>query len=81
MEWIDIIDKSKNCIIKADLSILAPYYTPEQVQKIIDDKDVKTLCKVTNEKLQNRSKGRKLIYISGNPDELIDAHFSIDLVA
>lgn len=79
MKWDEIKDQSGKCIIKADLSIVAELYTPEQVQEIIDKQSVRSFYDLVNPKLQNRSKGRALIYISGNPDEIIDHHFSMEL--
>jgi hypothetical protein len=79
VKWNEINDQSGKCIIKADLSITADFYTPEQVQTIIDEQGVRSFYELVNPKLQNRSKGRALMYISGNPDELIDHYFSMEL--
>lgn len=80
MNWDEVKDKSGKCKIIADLSILKDFYTPTSAQKIIDKEGAKAFYKAANEKIVEKSVGRKLSYIRGNPDMLIDIHYSINLV-
>ncbi|MCA0228387.1 hypothetical protein LCH21_02960 [Patescibacteria group bacterium] len=80
MNWNEIKDKSGKCKIIADLSILKDSYTPTSAQDIIDKKGVEAFYKDASKKIPEKSVGRKLGYIRGNPDMLIDVHYSINLI-
>ncbi len=80
MNWNDVKDKSGTCNISADLSIVKEFYTPESAQKIIDERGARAFCEEANKKIGDKSIGRKLSYILGKPDMLIDIHYSINLV-
>jgi len=80
MNWNEIKDKSDKCKIIADLSILKDFYTPESAQSIIDKKGVEAFYEEASKKIPEKSVGRKLSYIRGNPDMLIDIHYSINLM-
>lgn len=80
MNWSEVKDKTGRCKIAADLSILNNIYTPASAQNIIDKKGVEAFYKEASKKIPEKSVGRKLSYIRGNPDMLIDVHYSINLI-
>ena len=80
MNWNEIKDKTGRCKISADLSILNNFYTPASAQDIIDKKGAEAFYKEASKKIPEKSVGRKLSYIRGNPDMLIDVHYSINLI-
>lgn len=80
MNWNEVKDKSGKCNIIADLSILKDFYTPVSAQEIVDKKGAEAFYQEASKKIVERSTGRKLSYIRGNPDMLIDIHYSINLV-
>ena len=80
MNWNDVKDKSGKCKIAADLSILKVFYTPTSAQIMIDEKGAEAFYKEASKKIPQKSVGRKLSYIRGNPDMLIDVHYSINLI-
>ena len=80
MNWSEVKDKSGRCKIIADLSILKDFYTPTSAQKIIDKEGAKVFYEEASKKIVEKSTGRKLSYIRGNPDMLINIHYSINLV-
>lgn len=80
MQWSEVRDKSGTCDIRADLSILKDTYKPEEVQDMIDKHGAKLFCETANTTLQNRSKGRAFVYITGDHDKLIDFHFTTELI-
>lgn len=80
MNWKEVVDKSGKCKIRADLSILKDFYTPELAQKSIDTKGAHGFYEEASKKITEKSVGRKLSYIRGNPDLLIDVYYSINLL-